>query len=555
MAESITKPIFLYSTVFLVGAAVLIIEIVGTRTLAPMYGSTIYVWSSLITVTLAALAFGYWGGGKTIDVWPSERLLYSSITLAGISLLILFSAASFILLYTNNLGLRFGPLVATAALFFAPLFLLGSISPMAVRLKAKTISHIGGTTGSLYAVATTGSLFGGLFSGFWLAPNYPSGTIIVLLSIAIILLGLVGIALYSDVGAWTKVKMMPFGIIVALTLFAYYGYHTLTRSFLSDTASPMSDTGIAAGIVTDAIGKPIHKTLRTSQGSREARVVYHEPSLYGDVIVFDFYDNLRCLAIDGANESCWNYTGNEGSGIASTYANNIATLLTQFTTELNRNIKDVLIIGVGGGTLLKGLDGTPFRIDAVEINPDLPAIARDYFGLPTNLEYTIYTDDGRHFLNATTKKYDAIVLDICEFNQTSAHLRTKEFWELAKSHLNDPQTGIIIASHNVVINNPASEELEERIARSMKESFLNIHSVRYFDEDVEAFDVSIFIASNSASVPTQVNGRSIEEWQFSAAYEALSDERLDEAIKLGIPAAQAIREQAQNNFGRELFLP
>jgi len=49
------------------GFAVLIIEIIGTRILTPFYGSTIFVWSPLITVTLAALALGYWSGEKMID--------------------------------------------------------------------------------------------------------------------------------------------------------------------------------------------------------------------------------------------------------------------------------------------------------------------------------------------------------------------------------------------------------------------------------------------------------------------------------------------------------
>ncbi len=61
------KNYFLFLTVFVSGAAVLVIEILGTKILMPFYGSTIYVWSSLITVTLAFLALGYWLGGKLAD--------------------------------------------------------------------------------------------------------------------------------------------------------------------------------------------------------------------------------------------------------------------------------------------------------------------------------------------------------------------------------------------------------------------------------------------------------------------------------------------------------
>jgi len=63
MMRNSYKRAFIYITVFLTGAAILIIEILGTRVLAPFYGSTIFVWSSLITVTLGALALGYFAGG------------------------------------------------------------------------------------------------------------------------------------------------------------------------------------------------------------------------------------------------------------------------------------------------------------------------------------------------------------------------------------------------------------------------------------------------------------------------------------------------------------
>ncbi|GAI57586.1 unnamed protein product [marine sediment metagenome] len=37
---------YLYITVFITGAVILILEILGTRIIAPYYGTTLYVWSS-----------------------------------------------------------------------------------------------------------------------------------------------------------------------------------------------------------------------------------------------------------------------------------------------------------------------------------------------------------------------------------------------------------------------------------------------------------------------------------------------------------------------------
>ena len=70
MSES-TKPsqgnIWLYLTVFLTGSSVMIIELLGTRLIAPFYGASLYVWSSLISVTMIALSIGYYVGGRWAD--------------------------------------------------------------------------------------------------------------------------------------------------------------------------------------------------------------------------------------------------------------------------------------------------------------------------------------------------------------------------------------------------------------------------------------------------------------------------------------------------------
>lgn len=57
----------LYVTVFFTGASVMVIELLGTRMIAPFYGASLYVWSSLISVTMIALSIGYFIGGRWAD--------------------------------------------------------------------------------------------------------------------------------------------------------------------------------------------------------------------------------------------------------------------------------------------------------------------------------------------------------------------------------------------------------------------------------------------------------------------------------------------------------
>ncbi len=180
------KSWFFYLTVFVTGGVILVIEILGTRILAPFYGSTIFVWSSLISVTLGFLALGYFFGGKLADKKPDINLLYWIILVAALFILIIPKIDKFILLKTDFLGIRWGPLFAAFFLFSIPLLLLGTVSPFALRVKTKTVGDVGKAAGNLYAISTLGSLAGGLLAGFYLVPNFPVNSIIIFLGLILI---------------------------------------------------------------------------------------------------------------------------------------------------------------------------------------------------------------------------------------------------------------------------------------------------------------------------------------------------------------------------------
>ena len=81
-----TRPdrLLLYGTVTISGAAVMMLELLGTRIIGPFYGVSLYVWSSLISVALIALALGYYLGGLVADKQTRFRLSYA-IALAGLT--------------------------------------------------------------------------------------------------------------------------------------------------------------------------------------------------------------------------------------------------------------------------------------------------------------------------------------------------------------------------------------------------------------------------------------------------------------------------------------
>src|SRR5512147_2463881 len=110
----------LYGTVTITGAAVMILELLGTRIIGPFYGVSLYVWSSLIAVTLIALALGYFIGGHFADRFPGIRLGHVVLFSALTTMLIPFLSGP-VLLLTNSLGLRAGAFVSALLLFTFPL--------------------------------------------------------------------------------------------------------------------------------------------------------------------------------------------------------------------------------------------------------------------------------------------------------------------------------------------------------------------------------------------------------------------------------------------------
>ena len=124
--------------VFVSGAVLMALEIVGSRVLAPYFGSSIFVWGSLISVVMAALSIGYYWGGWMSAREPSYGKLLTLLVIPGILIFFL----PFIYpsvnewIASHDFGTRLNPLIACGALFLLPGVFLGTISPYVIRLAA-----------------------------------------------------------------------------------------------------------------------------------------------------------------------------------------------------------------------------------------------------------------------------------------------------------------------------------------------------------------------------------------------------------------------------------
>ena len=67
---------FLYFTAACTGACILVVEILGAKMLSPFLGTSHFVWTAQIAVTLVALSGGYYAGGWLVDQSPKLNRLY-----------------------------------------------------------------------------------------------------------------------------------------------------------------------------------------------------------------------------------------------------------------------------------------------------------------------------------------------------------------------------------------------------------------------------------------------------------------------------------------------
>src|ERR1700722_19608609 len=120
--------ILLPFAVFITGASVLIVEVLGVRVLSPFYGNTIFTVSSVISVILLALSVGYYAGGKLADRRPTLQYFFGLILLSGLLLLGFYCLGTFVLpILSAKLSISVGPLVSATLLFLLPAILLGTL--------------------------------------------------------------------------------------------------------------------------------------------------------------------------------------------------------------------------------------------------------------------------------------------------------------------------------------------------------------------------------------------------------------------------------------------
>jgi hypothetical protein len=155
---------------FCTGFSIMCFELLGGRLLAPYFGSSVYVWGSIITIFMLALSIGYLLGGKLSLFKPSLKKYAMIYLAAAFSMIpmILFSESIMDSVFELVEDPRYGSLLASSLLFLLPTAIMGMIAPYSVRILTESKDSSGQTAGFLYFVSTLGSAIGTIITSFYL---------------------------------------------------------------------------------------------------------------------------------------------------------------------------------------------------------------------------------------------------------------------------------------------------------------------------------------------------------------------------------------------------
>ena len=182
----------LYTTSIICGFCLMALEILASRLIQPVFGSSVDVWAAIISIFILSLSVGYVIGGRIADRATTNIPLGWSILVSGVFFILMtiyglrFNEA----LPESVQSARWGSLLSSLVLFLPPSLLLGLISPMLVKLVFVSAERVGRTTGTLYAVGSIGNVLGILVANYILLPLFALNATLITLGAILLAVGL-----------------------------------------------------------------------------------------------------------------------------------------------------------------------------------------------------------------------------------------------------------------------------------------------------------------------------------------------------------------------------
>lgn len=430
---------YIYILAFFSGMCIMAVELSASRLMAPFFGTSTFVWTNIIGIIMVALSIGYLVGGKLADRKPRLEVLLKLLLVACAFLITIPFLSPFVIrgivsimkqLNSSFTFIFFGSLAAITLLFSPPILLMGMTGPFLIKVIASD-GEVGNSAGRIFGISTIGSIVGTFLPILVFIPTF--GTARTILFFALLLLG------------------------VTAAGFSSKRYAALSLLTIVLLASPFP------------------------AARKQPGLIYATESAYEYIEVLD-NGPFRYLVYN--NIAGFQTVARKDSPVTGYYFDYYALL----PYLAGRPTGNLCLIGLGGGIIADQIHyfHSGMSVDAVEIDPKVISIAKDYFSLTDKTR--VYNQDGRIFLTLSSTKYDIIIIDA--FTQQiyiPFHLTTENFFRQAKQNLN---------VNGLVAINLASFSDDSKLLRSVTNTLLA--SFKYvYRIKIPATKNSVIIASDS----------------------------------------------------------
>ena len=379
-------------TVFLSSAALLVLEILAGRLLAPHIGVSLYTWTSIIGVILAGLSLGNWLGGVWADRGADGRVAGIAMALAGIYAMLALPLMDILgtILTTQQVGLLGSSFVFAFALFAPPAVAIGIVTPLLTTRALDMDPRAGHVVGRMHALAAIGSIVGTFATGYWLVQSFGSRAILFGTGLGLILLAIPFLL---------RLRMPVLAALILVTLFS--GILSLSQQGLRGSCDRESQ----------------YFCIRVVDHSRDAP-----------------FGQARGMVLDhllhGINHE------SDPRIIIAPYVHAIDEIVYKHFNKRYEDGLDWFFLGGGSYTHPRAVQAQSpeSSVTVAELDPmvTLTAVEQLYLEPET---MRILHEDGRRALTAETGRFDVIVGDVFHDVAIPEHMVTLEFAEIVHQRL------------------------------------------------------------------------------------------------------------------------
>ena len=481
---SLSRPVALWIPLLMLlsGAVSFLYEVMWTRILGQVLGSSIYAFAIMLAAFLTGIALG--GGlSGSLAKHPRQALFW----LAAAQIVIAVSALGYFLFLgawpLGNLGQGTQYFIAGLAMLPATVA-IGATFPFAVRAVAANETVIGRVSARVYSWNTLGAIVGAVGAGFVFLPNFGfegSARLALVINIALAILA-AGLALdQSERKRWAAA-----GISVLIAAFILH------------------------------IPRPASLTERVPPG--------FAPLGDSEELSFAVGRSSTVMLVRGGNQYQVRTNGLPEAGVApagSWFTGGDQVWLSILPLIERPAAESIMVIGLGGGVMLEPIPQRIARIDVVELEEEVVKVNHALGDLRRvdplqHPNLNLIVNDARNALRLTSSRYDIVISQPSHpWTAGASHLFTSEFIQLVKARLNED--GVFLQWMNLEF---IDESLLKSMAATLQQSFSHVRLYASIPGSL------MFLASDA--------GFESDELLFS-------DRVIDEFSKFGVESVSQLR--------------